>query len=97
MKDLKGLKKYKNIIVIVLLFSAGFYLYNTYGPNLALIEDSNTENGKDLVELLDRLEKTKLDQSLFASPIYRSLSDFSTEIPSQPVGRSNPFDVLGRD
>jgi hypothetical protein len=97
MKDLKSLKKYQNTLIAVFLFAAGFYLYNMFGPNLALLESSDETVGSDLVELLGRLEAAKLDQSLFNSPVYKSLSDFSVEVPSQPTGRRNPFDILGRD
>ena len=53
--------------------------------------------GNDLLKIFDELQKVTLDQSLFSSSGYLELTDFSTSIAPQATGRTNPFDVIGRD
>ncbi len=53
--------------------------------------------GNDLLKIFDELQKVTLDQNLFSSPGYLELTDFSTSITPQATGRTNPFDVIGRD
>ncbi|MDP3763105.1 MAG: hypothetical protein Q8Q92_00360 [bacterium] len=53
--------------------------------------------GNDLLKIFDELQKVTLDSSLFSSSGYLELTDFSTNITPQATGRTNPFDVIGRD
>ena len=53
--------------------------------------------GADLLKMSNDLSRATLSQELFSNPGYLSLSDFSTPLPLQPVGRTNPFDVIGRE
>lgn len=55
-----------------------------------LIRQSEQTERKIAAELL-QLRNIKLDSSLFTSPEYTSLQDFSRPIKAQPVGRPNPF------
>lgn len=50
--------------------------------------------GQDLVDLLSELQSVKLDQSIFQSPGFTSLTDFSTILPDLPRGKKNPFSKL---
>ncbi len=52
--------------------------------------------GTDIIALNASIERVNLDAAIFSSSAYRRLVDFSVQIPSQPVGRLNPFDVIGR-
>ncbi|MDP3661441.1 MAG: hypothetical protein Q8R17_01120 [bacterium] len=51
--------------------------------------------GQDLLAALALLKTIQLDTSVFADPIFKSLSDWGKAIPPQPVGRRNPFAPLG--
>ena len=51
--------------------------------------------GQDLLAALALLRTIRLDTSLFADPLFKSLSDWGKKIPPQPTGRRNPFAPLG--
>lgn len=50
--------------------------------------------GSDLILLAQRLNSASLSNVIFSSPAYTSLSDFSSPIPAELVGRINPFAEL---
>ncbi len=50
-----------------------------------------------LVKTAERLSNITYDQKLFNNPAYRLLTDFSVSPPQEPLGRPNPFEVIGRD
>ena len=70
-----------------------------FRPDDTLIPDEAVAAsvGTDIINLRNDLEKVNFDQSLFASPGYLGLIDFSIAIPQLPVGRVNPFANIGRD
>lgn len=93
------LKKNKNLIATVVLLVLVFWAYTTFFK-----VDSSTPTdataravGSDVLSLYASLQAVTLDQSIFSSPLYRNLSDFSPQLTSQPVGRTNPFDAIGRE
>ena len=47
--------------------------------------------GGDLLAALALLRTIQLDTSVFANPIFKSLSDWGKKIAPQPAGRRNPF------
>ncbi len=51
----------------------------------------------ELVEGLLTLRAVSLDGSIFSSPSFQVLQDFTTPIVAEPVGRPNPFAPLGVD
>ncbi|MDO8424031.1 MAG: hypothetical protein Q7S54_00280 [bacterium] len=52
---------------------------------------------ENLVKTAEELSSINFDRQLFAAPAYRFLTDFSSAFPQEPLGRSNPFDIIGRD
>lgn len=97
---MKTLKKNQGLILTILVLIAGFMLYRSFfGTYVADVETSNTARsiGGDLLDTLDQLQGVTLDSELFSLSGYILLNDFSTEVPAQPTGRSNPFDLIGRD
>lgn len=99
------LKRYKNLLLflgIIVLAAAGYFFFIGGGDNggsqLSAQSADGTAGGNaqqsELVSLLLGLQSIQLDSSLFEDPAFRSLQDFSTELSSQPVGRSNPFAPL---
>ena len=55
---------------------------------------ANNAPGQDLVETLLALRAVKLDGTIFTEPAFTGLTDFSTPIIPEPVGRPNPFAPL---
>ena len=51
--------------------------------------------GGDLLAALALLRTIQLDTSVFANPIFKSLSDWGKKIAPQPAWRRNPFAPLG--
>lgn len=94
------LQKNKNLIIAIVVILLAFWAYNTFFKSEGLVTSDNIaadEVGSDVLDLSASLQSVTLDQSLFASPLYKHLIDFSLPIPSQPSGRVNPFDIIGRD
>lgn len=61
------------------------------------LREAGAEADTTLVKTATELSNINFDNNLFAAPTYRYLTDFSTVIPPEPVGRPNPFDAIGRD
>lgn len=94
------LNKNKITISAVLIFSLALWIYSSFfkGGNVVVTSDTNADSvGADVLSLNSSLQSVSLDQSLFTTSLYRNLVDFSTAIPSQSVGRTNPFDIIGRN
>ena len=95
-----SLQKNKNLIIVVALVVVAFWVYVSFfkPDNSSTPADPAAQQvGSDVLDLYASLQSVTLDQSLFSSDLYKRLVDFSTTIPSQPAGRSNPFDTIGRD
>ena len=83
--------------LVALLVVYGIWMYSGSGTTQAPLTAEPTSSsaaGADLLIALTNLQAVKLDSSIFLDPVFRSLSDFGVDIPSQPVGRSNPFSPL---
>ncbi|MEK7187120.1 MAG: hypothetical protein AAB690_02385 [Patescibacteria group bacterium] len=97
---LKSLAKNKSVLLAILLIILVFFVYNSFfKTDLAnfTLDQSVKNIGADIVKTYSNLQSVTLDQKLFSSPGYINLADFSVSISSQPVGRTNPFDLIGRD
>ena len=96
----KSLTKNKPLILTVLLLVFLFVVYNNFfkSDTTSFIVDPKVKViGADIVKTYADLQAVNLDSSLFSTPAYTNLIDFSSEIPDQSVGRTNPFDLLGRN
>jgi hypothetical protein len=104
---MKSLEKNKSVVIAVIIFVMVMFAYRTFfkpadlppvdfGAFPAEVE-ANQVAGRELVELFNVLRSVTLRQELFASPLYRSLVDFSVELVPQQPGRSNPFAQIGND
>lgn len=86
------------MIAGVLLFVVALFVYNSFfKPEADLEVAPATPVGTDLLEISETLSQATLNREIFSSSGYRLLSDFSTAIPQQPLGRKNPFNPIGRD
>lgn len=96
---MKSLEKHKVTIIAIIVFIAAIYLYNTFlkGESIVTPDDGAAQTvGADLIALTDKLRSVTLNAELFSSPLYKALNDFSVSIPEQPIGRTNPFEIIGR-
>ena len=85
------------MLVILVL---GFFLYNSFFSSDDIVLEQNPAQAAaaaELIKMSKDLESVNFKQDLFVSPGYRLLTDFSTPIPPEPSGRSNPFDLIGRE
>ncbi|HVT74859.1 MAG TPA: hypothetical protein VHD69_00325 [Candidatus Paceibacterota bacterium] len=93
----------RNIIIaaaLIIAVGVAGYLYTTRDRSAdeLLVEDfiatSTNSVDSDLLATLRQLRKLKLDDSIFTSAAWLSLTDFGKVIPPQQPGRSNPFAPL---
>lgn len=94
------LSKGKGILGIVAIFIVAMFLYNLFfKPEVStVVSDLETSNvGNELLKMREALQAVTLDQSLFSSIGFINLVDYTNPVPSQPTGRSNPFNTIGRD
>lgn len=70
-----------------------FFLGPTVPSDSSLLETGSGEEmiGTQVMNLLDQIQSLKIDPTMFQSPVYKSLQDYSVAIPTENVGRDNPF------
>lgn len=89
--------KIAGVAVILLLAILLYSLFNspkkeeTSFERTTFVSEEAQSEAASLLRLLKNLENLKLDPSLFASPGFVRLEDFSQPIPPQAPGRVNPF------
>ncbi len=84
------------IIAILLVIGAiGYYFYSSGSNGSAsssfTISSATSSVGANVLGLLNQIHSLKIDASLFQSPVYQSLNDFTVQVPPEPIGKSNPF------
>jgi hypothetical protein len=86
--------------ILLVVCAVGYYFYSTSNApvssdsSLTLTTSSTGGGGpvgSDVLSLLSEINGLNIDTSFFQTPVYESLTDFSVTIPSEPVGKSNPF------
>jgi hypothetical protein len=93
-------KTYIALIVIVVL-AAGAYFYFQGNPSNSAISSLESvispassdarEVGNRVLILLNQINALNIDETIFESPAYKSLVDYTITVPEQNVGRPNPF------
>jgi hypothetical protein len=94
------IKKNQITIATAVFIGLGLVVYSMFFKSDAAsdLNDASAQAiGGEVLELNASLQAVTLDQSLFNYTLYKSLRDLSTNLPSQPTGRYNPFDIIGRD
>jgi len=91
--------KNKSAVVAITVLLLGFLLYSVLmSPADTAPGQTVADNpGEDLVAVAAELSSITFRQDVFQSAGYRSLVDWSVAIPSEPAGRPNPFETIGRD
>jgi hypothetical protein len=96
--------KNKYLFMGVILIIAGFVWYGMSEKQTSeSLLTSDTVDGKsaqsvaerELLDTLLELKSIRLDGQIFTESAFSALRDFTTEIVSEPIGRSNPFAPLG--
>lgn len=87
------------IIFLLVVFALWFFFFrNTTTAEQAFDDFGNpieTEVvGEDLINTLAELQNVTLDSSIFKTAGFLNLTDFAVDLPSQPIGRSNPFESI---
>lgn len=90
----------KNLVVVGIIIAALGVLYYFYssGDSGALLTNSAEQESpvsQEILAALGNLRTIKLDNSIFADPLFLSLSDFGVTIPPVAAGRRNPFAPVG--
>lgn len=88
------------LVAIALVVGAGYmYMSRDRAVDDSLLTSSVPGTGSavegDLLSALFQLKKLKLDESIFQSPVWMSLSDFGKILTPETPGRTNPFAPFG--
>jgi len=100
---LKSLKSKKNIFFGLMVAFLCFFTYQYWGraatsePQLVSDEKLSESVGNETLQLLLELKTLVLDEDIFTDKVFQNLKDFSMDLPLQPVGRNNPFALIGTD
>jgi len=90
----------RNQTVIIFLFIVGAlffgYQYFFSAPqegalNVTNVQAAGSEADQELIALLLELKGIRLDNAIFTDTTFQSLTDFSKELVTEPIGRVNPF------
>ncbi len=90
-------------IVVILIAVAGYFAY-TGLPNDDAISSTETIDAtasndasiasKRVLDLLAVIKSLNIDTKIFTDPVFQSLIDHTVLIPSQNIGRPNPFSPI---
>jgi len=88
-------------LILIVVVSLGLFFYYRGTPTdssiSSLVTTSTTESiaaqasANRVLILLNTISSLKIDGSIFKTPTYNSLVDYTITIPELPVGRPNPF------
>jgi len=105
----KGFKKILIIILVILIMVIIYIWYSSRPANIkpqgAVVpvslptemggeEKTQLPQAREIIRVLSLLNKIKLDTDFFNSKSFKSLDDFSVQLPFLESGRSNPFAPL---
>lgn len=90
---------YKTIaisIILVVLAAVAYFYYNGKPSSSSSVLSSQDAEGEGdasmrMMSLFNQIKSLHIDTSLFKDSGYQTLRDYSTPIPTESVGRSNPF------
>jgi hypothetical protein len=84
------------VIIIIVIAGAWYGLSSSSAPAAntdTALTSTGTDNGGDteIVSSLLALQAITLSGTIFSSPAYATLQDFTTAIIPEPAGRTDPF------
>jgi len=84
--------------IIVLTFAYFFMKGGSVVDDSALLQGDvsviSDNSGAQVLALLNQINAIEINSTIFDSPVYKTLRDFSVFIPRQNVGRPNPFEPI---
>jgi hypothetical protein len=83
------------VVILGLVVYLNFFSGNSSEALLASSADTNSPVSQELLTVLTNLHTIRLDNSIFSSPAFQSLTSFGVELPPEAVGRRNPFLPIG--
>lgn len=100
--------KYKKILILIAVLVIVFLGYSfirggsVKNEDLLVSTNQNVQNqaqlvGNEIISALNQIQTLNLSKDIFDDKVFQSLVDRSEEIPSEPVGKSNPFAPIGRE
>jgi len=87
----------KNIVIFVAILGGLYLSYKTFFKSEAPLttvtypDGSGGDVGGEVLALLNELKKIQLSQAIFQDPLFKKLTNFSTELGTEEAGRENPF------
>lgn len=95
----KQSKKTLIILIVIAIVGLIIYFYITGKPSDSSVSSLETGEsatdaqlaGTRVLNLLNQINSLKIDSTIFESPAYKSLIDYSVAIPERSIGRQNPF------
>ncbi len=90
-------QKLLGFLLLVTLIGGGIYYYYSQGGELAqTVTDIVTEGipepvGEDILVLVQKLDYTTIDDSIFTSSMFTKLKDTSLIINAEEKSKTNPF------
>lgn len=101
MQSQKSSKKPLIALIVIVVLALGAYFYFKGTPDASSTSSLDTQSSPlsadaqatsiRVLSLLNQINSLKIDASIFDSAVYKSLLDYTIEIPEQNVGRPNPF------
>jgi hypothetical protein len=95
MKELLHSKSTLIVVAIVIILGVVYFYYNgTQSSSSAGLVTSSADQsiGSAELSLLSQIQSLKIDPSLFQDPVWNQLQDYTRAVPTEPVGRPNPFE-----
>lgn len=100
---LDSLKKYKGILIALVVLAGGYYAYVNFAPqgvSSSLLSSQSaaangTAAGQEIIQILAEVKGIKLDTGIFENEKFNSLIDLTQDVVPEPQGRRNPFEPIG--
>ena len=93
-----SMKSWIIIAIVLIVAVVAYFIYSgssTAGSStIQANTDATGQLGQQVLSLLNQVNSLQMNTALFTSQAYTSLKDFSVTIPTQNIGRANPFAPL---
>jgi flagellar basal body-associated protein FliL len=91
-----SMKSWIIIAIVLIVAIVAYFIYsgsstNSSSGTIQANSDATGQLGQQVLSLLNQVNSLQINTALFTSQAYTSLKDFSVTIPTQNIGRANPF------
>lgn len=100
MMDYISQHKLLSLLIVVVLIAAAWWGFTQSSGPAPVLSTDNLGNATDtqdaqIVTTLLQLQAVNLNGAVLTDPGFLALQDFTTQVISEPLGRTNPFAPLG--